>query len=99
MAFTNTAVGPATATSYSRTYDIIASADADTTDTISHNLGILPIEVIITPLSTKGITGNWSFTSATATQIVIAKNNVGAGSGDAAAQVRVTLRFPHTIIQ
>jgi hypothetical protein len=99
MAFTNTPVGPALATAFSRSYDIIAAADADTADTITHNLGIVPLEVIITPISAKGITGLWSLTSVSSTQIVLAKSNVGAGSGDPAAQVRVTLRFPHSRIQ
>lgn len=99
MAFTNTAVGPALATARSRTYDIVAALDADSADTITHNLGVVPTEIIITPISTKGITGNWSYTSASTTQVVITKNNVGGGSGDAAAQVRVTIRAPHSVIQ
>ena len=96
---TNTPVGPALTTARSRTYDITATADADTTSTFTHNLGVIPAEVIITPILAKGITGDWSFTSATTTQVVITKNNVGVGSGDPAAQVRVTVRVPHSIIQ
>lgn len=99
MAFTNTAVGPSINTGFDRAYDIIATADADSADTITHNIGLTPLEIIITPILAKGITGNWSFTSANTTQVVITKNNVGVGSGDAAAQVRVIVRFPMSVIQ
>lgn len=98
MAFTNTLVSTA-GTAFTRVYDITAAADADTTDTIPHGLGVTPTEVTITPLIVKGITGQWLFTSADATNIVITKNNVGAGSGDANAQVRVIVRVPHSIIR
>lgn len=84
---------------------VIATADADTTATITHNFGLSASElsngfpiVIITPLLSNAITSGW-YASAVATNSITLTKGTGAGSGNAGAQIRVTVLRPHTIIQ
>lgn len=82
-----------------RTFDVIASADADSGDlVITHGLGAAPVDVTITPLLGAGGTANWSVKTITSTTITITKNSTAAGSGNAAAQLRVTARLPHSLV-
>jgi hypothetical protein len=80
---------------------VIADADADTTATIIHNMGMpataVPI-VEITPLLTMAFISGWYVDAAasTADQTVLTKG-IGAGSGDAGAQIIVSIRRPHSI--
>lgn len=99
MAFSNTPIGPAVGTGFDRTFDITATADgADLSYTFNHNIGITPAEVILTPILLKGITSGWFVSAVTSTQVTVNKGG-GVGTGDANAQVRLTLRVPHSIIQ
>lgn len=95
MAVTVTAVRAATDT-YIAT--VIATADADTTATITHGLGGAPDEVILTPIIAAGQTSLWVAAAPGATTVVLTKGTA-VGSGSASAQLRVQVRrtygMPH----
>lgn len=67
---------------------VTATADADTTATITHTLGAAPDEVTITPLITAGYTSQWTLTTLGVTTVTLTKGTA-AGSGNASAQIRV----------
>lgn len=77
--------------------DVKATADADTTATCPHGLGVVPQEVIITPLlqASAGLS-LWAVTTIDATNVVLTKSTA-VGSGNAANQVRVIAKKPHTL--
>lgn len=80
-------------------WDIIATADADTTATITHGLGggVAPQDVQLTNLlqAPAGVSA-WAVTGFSATQITLTKGT-GVGSGNAGAQLRAIVRLPHTM--
>lgn len=78
-------------------WDIIATADADTTATITHGLKVTPQVVIITPLlQAPAALSLWAATTIDATSVVLTKATT-ASSGNAGAQVRVTVWAPHSL--
>jgi len=77
--------------------DVEATADADTTATLTHGLGAAPEQVIITPLLAAAYTSQWRVTSQGATSVVVTKGT-GVGSGATGAQIRVTVIRPHSIV-
>jgi hypothetical protein len=99
MAVTATAVpGIASTSQFRRAWDIIATADADTTTgNIAHGL-LMPdptndpnrrVVVTLEPLGAKFYTQNWFKASIDGTNIVLTKSSTAASTGDAAAQVRL----------
>jgi hypothetical protein len=80
--------------------DITATADGDTTATIAHglSLGGTPKEVQATKILSNALAAEpgWSWAAPGVTNVVGTKLAT-AGSGNAAAQQRVTVRTPHTI--
>lgn len=89
LAGTNTFIG-----------DVIATADADVAATITHglSLGGTPLEVTATKLISFALAAEpgWSWAAPGATTCVGTKLAT-AGSGNAGAQQRVTIKTPHTI--
>ncbi len=76
---------------------VIATADADTTATIAHGLGAVPLEVYFTPLlQAPAALSLWAVTTIDATNVVLTKATT-AGSGNAGAQIRVVIKRPHSI--
>lgn len=82
--------------------DIVASADADVTATVTHNMQIsaadlaagFPLVSIIPTLSQAlAALSSWSVTTI-ATNTVVLTKLATAGSGNAAAQLRVTVLRP-----
>lgn len=90
-------VTPVYAGSYTKTWDIIASADADVAAVIAHGFGIAPVAVWMTPLDTDFYVSTWTLGVIDATNINLAKANA-VGSGNPAAQLRVTAMLPHSLI-
>jgi len=85
--------------SFSRTWDVIATADADTTITITHGLtGITDANanVVLTPLTAAGTLSTWQRTSVSAADLVLTKSTA-VGSGAAPAQLRVHFYKHHSI--
>jgi hypothetical protein len=80
--------------------DVIATADADTTATITHGLsaGGTPKEVQQCQILSQALAASsgWS-TAAPGATTVVATKLATAGSGNAAAQLRVTVRTPHSL--
>ena len=70
---------------------VIATADSDTTATLTHTLGAAPDEVTITPLIAAGHTSLWTLTTLGATTVTLTKGTA-VGSGNASAQIRVVCR-------
>ena len=95
MAMSSAAV---TAGTNLKTWNVIASADADTgTLVIAHGFGAAPAIVTLTNLLGAGVTSQWS-AAVDATNITLTKNSTGAGSGNAGAQLRVAALLPHSLI-
>lgn len=78
--------------------DVVATADADTTATIPHGLGAVPGEVHILKTLSQALAAesSWAVTTIDATNVVCTKLAT-AGSGNAAAQLRVTIKRPHSL--
>lgn len=108
MAVTATAVSPASGQRpfvNIAQFDIIATADADTTITIPHGLRGVPEEVQIELAGTAagivaGRLSNWGevLASRTATNIVINKGT-GAGSGSPDIQARILIKLGNTLVR
>jgi hypothetical protein len=79
-------------------FNVTATADADTTATIAHGLGVIPEEVEIEWLDAAARLSLWIETIASrdATNVVLTKATTAA-SGAAGVQARVTIRKPHTL--
>jgi hypothetical protein len=80
--------------------DVTATADADTTATLTHGLlaGGTPKEVQATKILSNALAAEpgWSWAAPGATTVVGTKLAT-AGSGNASAQQRVTVRTPHSL--
>lgn len=77
--------------------DVEATADADTTATIPHGLGGTPQDISYIPLlQAPAAVSAWAATTIDGTNVVLTKGT-GVGSGSAGAQVRVTIKRPHSI--
>lgn len=85
---------------FTKTYNILATNDADTTLDIVHGLGAAPDWCALTPLAAPGIASEWSADWTTAaTTCTLTKNSTIMGTGDAAAQIFCTLQVLHSIIR
>lgn len=78
--------------------DVTATADADTTATIPHGLGVAPAEVTITKTLSQALAAesSWAVTTIDATNVVCTKLAT-VGSGNAAAQLKVIIKRPHSL--
>lgn len=83
---------------------VIATADGDTTATITHNFGLSAAElaadkpdVVLQPTHAAAQTSLWYVSSKTANTVVLTKGT-GGGSGNAAEQLQVTCYRPHSMI-
>lgn len=91
-------VTPVLAGVTSHVSDVEATADADTTATVPHGLGVAPSIVILTPLAQAAAAlSGWAATTINATNVVCTKSTA-VGSGAAGNQVRVTAMRPHSLI-
>lgn len=81
-------------------FDVTATADADAGDlVIAHGLGRIPEIIHIDNIdNVAGALSGWTINTALTTNVnvVVTKNGVGAGSGVAGAQLRVTVAVPQT---
>lgn len=96
MAVTITEInaGPQAGAQAVRIYDVIATADADTTATIAHGMGVAPEDIQLTPLlQAVALLAGWAVTTKDATNVILTKATT-AGSGNAGASVRVVVRRP-----
>lgn len=80
---------------------ITATADGDTTATVTHNLNIATpaqTRVIMTPLTSVAATANpmWAATTFNANSTVFTKAT-STGSGQGGAQLQVEISRPHSI--
>ena len=74
---------------HAQVWEVISTADGDTTCTITHARGRIPDEVFLTPR----LVGNelWSLDSKSKTNIVLKRTGAGVGSGDPAVQLSVLI--------
>ena len=102
MAVTVTAVAQATGFNPRATtsvWDITATADGDTTATITHGLIGTPQDVQLTPqLVAPALLSGWAVTGYSATTVTLTKATT-ANSGNAGIQVRAIVRVPHSLGQ
>lgn len=80
-----------------KSWNIIATADGDTTLVIAHGFGAIPDAVFLTPLTAAGRLSDW-IAATDATNITLTKTTVGS-SGAAPAQLKVVAMRPHSIFQ
>ena len=90
-------VTPAYAGTYTKTWDVIADADADVAAVIPHGFDAIPENVALVPLLANAYVSVWTLGVVDATNINLVKANA-VGSGNAAAQVRVAAQLPHSIV-
>jgi len=76
---------------------VVASADGDTTATIPHGLGAIPLEFYATQLLSQALTALSAWSWAIDTTNLVGTKLASTGSGNAAAQVRVVVKRPHSI--
>ncbi len=101
VGFGGVGVGMAQSAIGSRSWDIIATADADTTLVIAHgqtfadavNDPLERVRVTLEPRGVKAYTQNWFVASIDATNLTLTKSSVAVGTGDAASQVRVHFEY------
>ena len=94
-----TATGLKTTGTFSRSWTVVATADADTTATIPHGLSGITntnAHVSLEAMTAAGTLSAWEFTSVDATNLVLTKSTA-VGSGAAPAQLRVSLWRFHSI--
>ena len=80
-------------------WDIVATADADTTATIAHGFGVIPTYVWGQQLLSQALTALSGWTLAFDATNVTATKLTSAGSGNAAAQFRVYAFRPHSVVR
>lgn len=68
-------------------WDVEATADADTTATVTHNFGTTLVFAWLVPLAVVYYTSQWIISSITANTVVLTKG-IGGGSGAVGNQVR-----------
>lgn len=93
------ATGVKTTGTFSKSWTVIATADGDTTVTITHGLSGITNEnahVSLEAMTAAGTLSAWQFTSVSATELVLTKSTA-VGSGAAPAQLRVSLWRHHSI--
>jgi len=87
--------------------DVTATSDADTTATITHNFGSTAAElangfpvVSVVPILSQALTtlSAWAVTAIATNSITLTKLT-STGSGNAAAQIRVSIRKPHSLVR
>lgn len=86
--------------SFSRTWDVTATADADTTITFAHGLsGVTSANanLSLTALTAAGALATWQRGTVDATNVTLNKSTA-VGSGAAPVQLRVHLWVNHSII-
>lgn len=98
MAFTVTEVTALSGENV-KVWDIIADADGDTASpNIPHGLGEIPQSVVITGLTAQSRLSAFIATTIDATNIVVTKSTA-AGSGNAAAQIRLIVSRNHSMVK
>lgn len=82
---------------------VIATANGDTDAVITHNFGLVAAqlaagqpEIILIPLQPVAIVASWVVSAVAANTITVTKLGVG-GTSDAAVQLRVHIKRPHSI--
>lgn len=78
-------------------WDIIFSADGDLTLTFAHGLTGVPLVKILCPLLPAMYVNTLVVSGLDATNVTLTGVNA-VGAGNAAAQARLTLMLPHTIM-
>lgn len=91
-------VTPVVAGVTAKSWDIIATADADAAAVIPHGFGAIPEAIQLTPLLAAAYTSVWTLGVVDATNINLVKGT-GGGSGTANAQLRVNAQLPHSIVK
>ena len=82
---------------YSKTFDVVASADTDTAGTITHGFSAAPAMVWLVPLLPVAYGKQWTLGAVSSTTITLAAVS-STGSGTAVAQLRVEAMLPHSFI-
>lgn len=78
--------------------DVTATADADAAAVIPHLMRAIPLEINVQKILSNALAAEpgWSVGVVDATNVNLVKLAT-VGSGNAAAQIRVTIRRPHTL--
>ena len=82
---------------YSKSWNVVASADADTTCTITHGFPSAPAMVWIVFLNAVAYGKTWILGAITSTTITVSGIS-STGSGTSVAQFQVLAMLPHSII-
>lgn len=82
---------------YSKSWQVVSSADADTTGSVSHGFPSTPAMVWLVPLLPQAYGKQWTLGTVSSTTITI--NGISSTSaGSTAAQLQLIAMLPHSII-
>ena len=95
MAVTVSQVGSG---NYTKTWNVIASADGDTAATITHGFASTPAQVFLVPLLAVAYTAQWIVSTVNASQVILGKTSAGTSS-NASAQLQVIVEIPYSMTQ
>jgi hypothetical protein len=82
---------------YSKTWNVIAGADGDTSATISHGFAAVPQLIGLVPLLPIAYTAQWVLSTVNASVIILGKTSAGTSSSTS-AQLLVKAELPHSFV-
>ncbi len=83
---------------YSKSWNVTSSADADTAGTITHGFGVAPALVWAVPLLAGFYTKQWLIGAISTTTIILAAISATGGGVAGTPQLQVIAMLPHSII-
>ena len=96
MAVTNTAVFAGT---YSKSWNVIATADTDTAGVVSHGFGVAPALVWLVPLLSANFYGKqWALGTVNTSVINLVAVSFTGGGLTSTPQLQAIAMLPHSII-
>lgn len=91
-------VAAAFAGTYSKSWNVTASADTDLAGTVSHGFGVAPALVWLVPLLVGFYTKQWTVGTVTASTIPLVAISATGGGVAGTPQLQVIAMLPHSII-
>jgi hypothetical protein len=89
-------IAAAYAGTYSKTWTVVSSADADTTQSVSHGFGAAPALYWLTPLLPQAYGKQW--TIAVTSTLITVTGISSTGAGTTSAQLLISAMLPNSLI-
>jgi hypothetical protein len=82
---------------YSKSWNVVSSADGDTTGSVSHGFGVAPALYWLVPLLPQAYGKQWYISAVSSTTITITGIS-STSAGTSVAQLQIVAMLPHSII-